>query len=330
MTPFSRRRRQLLAGCALTACASPWAWAREWPSRHVELIVPWPAGGATDLTIRLLAEHCQTRLGQPVVIRNRPGAAGTLVAPALKQAEPDGHTIGQVPVTVYRHALMRPVDWNPLIDLQPIIQVSGTTFGLLVPADSPWRHPHELIEWARRHPGELKLGSTGVGSTPHLAMEDILAGLGIPYIHVPYKGTADQMIAIASGQLMAGVNSTGFAPWVEQGKMRVLAVFSERRSALWPDAPTMKEAGFPQAVYTSPWGFSAPRGTSPALIQRWHDLMREAIHAPAHVEALARYDQHLEYLNTQAYEQAILQTVERERRLLRRMNLLHTGDERPT
>jgi tripartite-type tricarboxylate transporter receptor subunit TctC len=225
---------------------------------------------------------------------------------------------------------MRPVDWNPLVDLQPIIQVSGTTFGLLVPADSPWRHPHELIEWGRRHPGELKLGSTGVGSTPHLAMEEILSGFGIPYIHVPYKGTADQMLAIASGQLMAGVNSTGFAPWAEQGKIRVLAVFSERRSALWPDAPTMKEAGFPQAVYTSPWGFSAPRGTPVALVQRWHDLMREAIHAPAHVEALARYDQHLEYLNTQAYEQAILQTVERERNLLRRMNLLHKGHERPT
>lgn len=328
--PLCQRRRQILAGCALTALSSPWVWARGWPSRHIDLIVPWPPGGATDLTIRLLAEICQNKLGQPIVIRNRSGAAGTLVAPALKQAEPDGYTIGQVPVTVYRHALMRPVEWDPLVDLQPIIQVSGTTFGLLVPADSPWRHPHELIEWARRHPGELKLGSTGVGSTPHLAMEDILTELGIPYIHVPYKGTAEQMIELASGQLTAGVNSTGFAPWVEQGKIRVLAVFSEQRSALWPNAPTMKEVGFAQAVYTSPWGFSAPRGTSPAIIQRWHDVMREAIHTPVHIEALARYDQHLEYLNTQAYEKAILQTVERERQLLQRMKLLHSGNERTT
>lgn len=323
MFSFQPKRRQVLhsAMAAGVALAAP-ARAAQWPSKHIDLVVPWPAGGATDLTIRILAENMALSLGQPVIVRNKPGAGGTLVAPTLKEAAPDGHTIGQVPITVYRHALMRHVQWDPVRDLQPIIQVSGTTFGVLVPVNSPFRHLKELIQWALRHPGQLTMGSTGVGTTPHLAMEEILLDQGVSYVHVPYKGTADQMVALASGQLMAGMNSTGFAPWIDQGKLRLLAVFSAQRSPRWPDVPTVKELGFPNAIFTSPWGFAAPKGTPAAVVQRLHEVIRLAAFEDQHREALARYDQHLEYLNTEQYERAVLQTVERERALLKRMKLL--------
>jgi tripartite-type tricarboxylate transporter receptor subunit TctC len=296
--------------------------AAAWPQRPLQLIVPWPAGGATDLTLRLLCEEVEPLLGQRVIVANRPGAAGSLVAPALKAAEPDGYTIGQVPLTVYRHALMNRVAWDPVQDLAPIVQVSGVTFGLLVPAASPWKSLADLLSWARQHPGELLMGSTGVGTTAHLAMEEILQEHNIKYVHVPYKGTADQMLAIAAEQLMAGVNSTGFAPWIDQGKMRLLAIFSAERSPRWPQVPTLRELGYPRSVYTSPWGLAAPRGTPEAIIKKLHDAFHKAMFSERHKAALARYDQSLDYLDTHAYQLAILQTVEREKALLRRMKLL--------
>ena len=290
--------------------------------RPIQLIVPWPAGGATDLTLRILCEEAAPLLGQSIVVINKPGAAGTQVAPLLKAAEPDGHTIGQVPITVYRHALMNKVPWDPVTDLSPIVQVSGTTFGVLVPASSAWKSFNELLAWARAHPGELILGSTGIGTTAHLATEEVLLRNNIRYVHVPYRGTADQMLGVAGGQVMAGVNSTGFAPWVDQGKVRVLAIFSAQRSPRWPDAPTLRELGYEQSVYTSPWGLAAPHGTPEPVVQRLHDAFAKAMQSERHLQELARYDQTLDYLNTRDYRQAVLDTVEREKRLLQRMNLL--------
>jgi tripartite-type tricarboxylate transporter receptor subunit TctC len=321
------RRQALRAGlvCGLGALGLS-AQALEskpaWPQRPIQMIVPWPAGGATDLTLRVLNEEAEPLLGQRVVVINRPGAAGTLVAPLLKAAEPDGYTIGQIPITVYRHALMNRVDWNPVRDLAPILQVSGVTFGLLVPASSPWKSLADMLAWAQKHPGELLLGSTGIGTTAHLAMEEILLAKKITYVHVPYKGTTEQMLAIASGQLMAGVNSTGFAPWVDQGKMRLLAIFSAERSPRWPQVPTLRELGYTRSVYTSPWGLAAPHGTPPAIVQILHNAFHQATISPRHRAALARYDQDISYLNTAAYQQAILDTVEREKVLLGRMKLL--------
>jgi tripartite-type tricarboxylate transporter receptor subunit TctC len=320
---LSRRTFLSLTGTAALSTALPAARAQApFPSKPVQLIVPWPAGGQTDLTIRILAEEAEPLLGQPVVVVNKPGAAGTLVAPALKAAEPDGHTIGQVPITVYRHALMNHVPWDPVHDLAPIVQVSGVSFGLLVPSASPFRTANELIEWAIKHPGELIMGSTGIGTTAHLAMEEILLQHNVKYVHVPYKGTADQMLAIAGAQIMAGVNSTGFAPWVDRGQLRLLATFNAARNPRWPDAPTLRELGYPQAVYTSPWGLAAPAGTPEVAIQKLHEVFRRAMNAERHTSALAKYDQTLDYLNTRDYRQAVLATVEREKKLLARMNLL--------
>ena len=320
--PLLSRRQCLVAAALGLAGVAQASTAPAWPLKPIQLIVPWPAGGGTDLSIRVLAEEAARRLGQPVVVVNRPGAAGTLVAPLLKAAPNDGHTIGQLPLPVLRHALMNKVNWDPLTDLAPILQIASTTFGLLVPASSPWQKVQDVLDWARQRPGELMLGSTGIGSTPHLAMEELLGQLQIPYTHVPFKGTTDQMLALASGTIMAGMNSTGFAPWVEQGKLRLLSVFSEPRSARWPQVPTMRELGFAQAVYNSPWGLVAPAGTPAGVIAALHDAFKAAMFAPRHLAELQRYDQDLSYLDAAGYRQVLLQTSQRERKLLQRMKLL--------
>ena len=313
------RRHWLLRMSALSLPACALANAAQWPQKPIQLIVPWPAGGGTDLSIRILAEEAGNRLGQPVVVVNRPGAAGTMVAPLLKAAAPDGYTIGQLPLPVLRHALMNKVPWDPLTDLSPILQVSSTTFGLLVPASSPWLKVQDMLDWAKQNPGALMLGSTGMGSTPHLAMEELLGAQQISYTHIPFKGTTEQMLALASGTIMAGMNSTG---WVEQGKLRLLAVFSEQRSARWPQVPTMKELGFAQAIYHSPWGLVAPTGTPSTVIALLHDAFRSAMFTPRHLAELQRYDQDAAYLDGQAYRQVLLQSSQRERKLLQRMKLL--------
>jgi tripartite-type tricarboxylate transporter receptor subunit TctC len=320
--PSSLTRRTFglgLAAWALKAAASEAAAA--FPSRPLTLIVPWPAGGATDLTMRLLGDLVARQLGQPVIVENRPGAAGTLVAPALRAAAPDGYTLGQLPLTLYRFPFQQKVSWDPLRDIAPVIQISGVTFGIVVPAASPFMTLQDLLAWGRANPKALTVGSTGVGTTAHLAMEDLLGREGVSYVHVPYKGTADQMLAVAGQTLMVGVNSTGFAPYVDSGKLRLLAVFSAQRSKRWPAVPTVRELGHPDAVHNSPYGIGVPAGVDAAIIRRLHDAFRIAMFEPQHLQELSRYDQEPAYLGTADYTRHVQEVSVRERQMLARMGL---------
>ncbi|WP_430869560.1 tripartite tricarboxylate transporter substrate binding protein [Cupriavidus basilensis] len=313
----------LLAGMAdrAQAQASAGSMAGGYPSRPLTLIVPWPAGGATDITMRMLADLASPVLGQPIVVENKPGVGGTLVGPALAAAKPDGYVIGQLPLTLYRLPHQQKTRWQPLRDIQPVLMISGVTFGILVPADSPLRSLADLLDWGRAHPGRLTVGSTGIGTTAHLGMEDILSRNGVSYVHVPYRGTADQMLAVANHSLMAGVNSTGFAPFVASGQLRLLAVFSEKRSAHWPEVPTVKELGYPDAVYNSPYGIGVPHGTDPRIVGRLHDAFHHAMFQPRHIAELARYDQELTYLNTAQYQAYLERAWVREREFAERLGL---------
>lgn len=322
----ARLSRRQLAGALCLWSAVPSRllaaeFASSFPSRPITLIVPWPAGGATDITMRILADLAARQLGQPVVVENRPGAAGTLVGPALRGAVPDGYTIGQLPLTLYRFPFQQKVNWDPLRDIVPVIQISGVTFGIVVPADSPFQSLADLIAWARAHPKRLTVGSTGIGTTAHLAMEAIMAVEGVSYIHVPYKGTADQMLAVASQTLMVGVNSTGFAPYVETGKLRLLAVFTAKRSKRWPTVPTIRELGYANGVHNSPYGIGAPAGVDPLIVKKLHDAFRIAMFDPQHLQEIAKYDQEPAYLGSADYARHVQEVSVRERQLLARLGL---------
>ena len=196
------RRRVLAAALAALPvaplCAQP--DDARFPSRPITLWVPWPAGGATDLTLRVLAELAGRRLDQKVVIENRGGAGGTLAMVVLQRAAPDGYTIAQLPQTIFRAPYTQKVYWDPIRDVTPIIQISGVTFGIVVPEASPLHSLDDLFAYARAHPGALTISTNGVGTTPHLVIDELFARRGLTYIHVPYKGTAEQMIVVSSGQ----------------------------------------------------------------------------------------------------------------------------------
>nr|WP_242478477.1 tripartite tricarboxylate transporter substrate binding protein [Rubrivivax gelatinosus] len=305
---------------AAAGAAAASAGAAAFPSRPVTLWVPWPPGGATDLTMRLLAELAAPHLGQRVLIENRSGAGGTLAMPVLQQAEPDGHTIAQIPQPVLRVPHTQRVLWDPIRDVTPILQISGVSFGVLVRATSPWRSLEDLFSFARARPGELTVATNGVGTTPHVVLEELFTARGLRYIHVPYRGTSEQLLAIESGQVMAGVNSSGFAPAVDGGRLRLLATFAARRSPRWPQVPTLSELGFP-IVATSPYGLGGPRGMAPAVVATLHEAFRRAMFEPAFGAELARYDQDLAYLGPADYGRWLREEYERERQAAARMGM---------
>ncbi|MEQ1806726.1 MAG: tripartite tricarboxylate transporter substrate binding protein [Burkholderiaceae bacterium] len=317
------QRRQFVAGGA--AClALPGArgaqGADTFPSRPITLWVPWPAGGATDISLRLLAELASHSLGHKVLVDNRGGAGGTLAMPILQQAEPDGYTIAQLPQTIFRAPHTQRVLWDPIRDVTPIIQVSGTTFGVLVNSTSPFRSLDDLFAYARAKPGELSIATNGVGTTPHVVLEELFTQRGLQYIHVPYKGTAEQLHAISAGQVMVGVNSTGFGPAVDAGRLRLLATFAAQRSKRWPQAPTLRELGF-DIVAMSPFGLGGPRGLPHAVRDTLHDAFKRALFDPAFVSEIAKYDQEPAYLGPADYAQACREAYAKERVIVERLGL---------
>ena len=322
------RRRDFTATlAALPALASAAAHAQNgdaFPSRPITLWVPWPAGGATDGTLRLLGEIAGRHLGQRVLIENRSGGGGTLVMPVLQTAAPDGYTIAQIPQPVLRAPWIQKVLWDPIRDTTPILQLSGVTFGLLTHPGNGIKTLDDLFAFARTQPSALTVATNGVGTTPHLLMDQLMAAKGLTYVHVPYKGTAEQMLAVASGHVDVGVNSSGFAPHVDNGRLRLIAVFSEQRSKRWPQTPTLTELGFPLAA-TSPYGLAGPRGMPPAIVRTLHDAFKTALFDPQHVAELDKYDQQPDYLGSAEYAQAMKEAFAAEKRNVERLGLNKGG-----
>ena len=317
------QRRQLIQSAASLAVSglSLNARSQAFPARPVKLMVAFPAGGPTDITMRVLADNASKILGQPVVIENKPGAGGTLPAQALQSLPADGYTLAQIPLGVFRLPYTTKINWDPVKDLAYVLNVTGYAFGLVVPADSPLKSWTHFVGWAKANPGKLSYGSTGTMTSPHLTMELIAQKLGIELLHVPYKGSAEVMQSILGGNIMAAADSTGFAPQVEAGKLRVLNTWGEARLAKFPDAPTLKELGL-GLVQNSPFGIAAPRGTPPAVVKRLHDAFKQAMEQASYTTVLAKYDMVPMYMSTAGYSRFAQETFVREKGLIEKLGLL--------
>jgi len=317
-------RRQLvqLAGAALVAPAFT-ARAQAFPARPIKLIIAFPAGGPTDITMRSLADSAGKILGQPVIVENKPGAGGTLPAQTLQTSQPDGYTLAQIPLGVFRLPYTAKINWDPIKDISYVLNVTGYAFGIVVPTESPLRTWTHFVAWAKANPGKLSYGSTGTMTSPHLTMELIAQQLGLELLHVPYKGSADLMQSILGGQIMAAADSTGFAPQVEAGKLRVLNTWGAERLAKFPDAPTLKELGL-NLVQNSPFGIGAPRNTPPNVVKALHDAFKKAMELDSYKTALARYDMVPMYMSSVAYAKFAQDTFAREKALVTKLGLAKT------
>jgi tripartite-type tricarboxylate transporter receptor subunit TctC len=315
------KRRQLvqLAGAALAAPVFT-AQAQSFPAKPIKLIIAFPAGGPTDITMRSLADGASKILGQTIIIDNKPGAGGTLPAQALQISAPDGYTLAQIPLGVFRLPYTTKINWDPIKDISYVLNVTGYAFGLVVPAESPIKNWAQFVAWAKANPGKLSFGSTGTLTSPHLTMELIAQKLGIELLHVPYKGSADLMQAIMGGQIMAAADSTGFAPLVESGKLRVLNTWGDQRLAKFPDAPTLKELGL-DMVQNSPFGIGAPRGTPADVVKKLHDAFKTVMDQDSYKAALARYDMVPIYMSSEGYGKFAQETFAREKALVEKLGL---------
>jgi tripartite-type tricarboxylate transporter receptor subunit TctC len=306
----------LVAGFSVALAAHGQAF----PSKPVTLIVPWPAGGSTDIYFRKLGEVTARHLGQNLVIENRPGGSG-MNGPATmaKTAKPDGYTISQLAISAFRVPHMQKVDWDPISDFTYIIGLAGYTFGIVVKADSPFKTFQDLITYARANPGKLSYATPGTGTSLHLAMEEVGAKAGVQFLHIPFKGYADGAIALMGGHVMVQVDSTGWAKQVDSGAQRLLATLGDKRTR-W-GAPTVKELGV-DTVSNSPFGLVGPKGMSPQVVKVLHDAFKKSLDDPEYLKVLAQLDQPAWYMSSEDYARWAVGMLKSERATIERVGLL--------
>jgi len=316
---LQRNRFALSFASAIVAAATLLggaAMAQEYPSKPITLIVPWPAGGSTDISMRAIADAASKHLGQPIAVDNKGGGGGT-VGPATMAAaaKPDGYTISQIPITVFRLPLMQDVSWNPEKDFSYIIHLTGYTFGITTNAESQFETWKDVVDFAKANPGKVTYATPGTGTSLHVGMEQIAALAGIKLTQVPFKGGAETNAAVLGNHTMLQADSTGWRPLVDAGKLRLLMVWTDKRSPNFPDAPTLKESGYPM-VYDSPFGIAGPKGMDPKIVAKLHDAFKKAIDDPAVVATLAKYDMVPNYKNTEDYKKFVVEVTNSERKVI--------------
>ena len=287
---FSSSCLRLLAVASLIA-ASAAAQAQAWPERPVRLVVPFPAGGATDLVARVIAQRLSKDIGQQVIVDNKAGAGGTIGSAEAAKASADGYTL--LLTTSSTHAisphLMPRLPYDPIKDFTPVAHLADAASVLLVTPSLPVKTVAELIAYAKTHPGQLNYASSGNGTIVHLTTEAFKAQAGVFITHVPYKGTALAIPDVIAGSVQVLIDAIPSGmPHVKSGRLRALAVTGDKRSALAPELPTVAEAGLPGFSSVTWFGLYAPRGMKAELVLRVHDAFEKAARAPDVVESLAR------------------------------------------
>ena len=270
--------------CLCLACASLYAFAEgTWPARPVKLVVPFPAGGPTDVMTRDLAEKLSKAIGQTVVIDNKPGAGGAIGSDFVAKSAPDGYTL--LMATGSTHSVgpyLGPVPYDPQKDFTPIVYVGTATNLLLVSPKLGVSNVRELIALARSKPGELNYASSGIGSVAHLTSEMFASMAGIKLTHVPYKGTQQSIADIASGQVaMLFDNVMTAKPHADSGRLRAIGISSAKRSEIVPQIPTVSESGLPGFESSNWFGIFGPANTPRAVVDRVNLEVNRIVQDPA-------------------------------------------------
>jgi tripartite-type tricarboxylate transporter receptor subunit TctC len=266
-------------GLAAVVCAA--GYADTYPSRPVKIVVSTSAGGITDLGGRLIGQQITARTGQANVIENRAGGGGNIAMEAVARAAPDGYTLGfantgNIVINPFIHSNM---SFDPLKDLVPVAPLGTVPLFLVVPGDLPVSTLQEFVAWAKG--GKHSYGSAGAGTTPHLAADAFVRRAGLDMVHVPYRGSTPATMAVLAGEVpMTFVSIGQHQALVRQGRIKVLAVASDRRVPYLPDVPTFQEAGFPGFFAGTWFGLFAPAGTPQAIVDQLNGLVRAFVQSP--------------------------------------------------
>ncbi|MCX5913424.1 MAG: tripartite tricarboxylate transporter substrate binding protein [Deltaproteobacteria bacterium] len=298
----------------------PSAQAADYPSKPITFVLPYPAGGSTDLTTRALANAAKKYLGQPIIIENKPGGGATVGPTLLLTKPPDGYTIGLITsgVTIAYH--MGKLRFNPNDEVTHIMRWGGYLFGIMVHADARWKTIQEFIQYSRENPQQVTYTSVGVGTSPHLAMEELAMAAGnVQWIHVPSKGGSEASTALLGGHVDASSGSSGLQ-LVDAGKFRLLATYTEHRSERYPQVPTLKELGYNVVSY-SPLGIIGPKGIPKEITAKLHDVFKKAMEDPEFQAIMKKFDMSLLYLNPEDYENFFRKDSEQIGKLVQKLGL---------
>lgn len=280
-------RRTLIL--ALLASAASSAYAAEYPDRPIKMIAPFTPGSPVDVVARLLAQHMSTKLGQNVVVENRPGAGTTIGMKAASLAEPDGYTLlFQSSSLVVARAMYKNLDYDPQKAFAPVANVAWGSWVTVVPPSLPVHSPQELIAYAKAHPNTLNFGY-GQGTAPQLVGEWFNKTNGLAIASVPYKGGMQAITDMLGGTIHVNIGTTStLLPLIREGKIRAIAQWGKTREADLPDVPTMVESGFPGLSLGFWAGLWAPAGTPPAIVERLNAAANAALGSAEMRESMRR------------------------------------------
>lgn len=312
----------LLGASALVASqAMPAAAQADFPNRPITLIVPFAAGVTADLLLRGYADAASKVLGVPVVVDNKPGGSATLgPAQMAGTAKPDGYTIGQIAIPVFRVPHMQKATYDPLKDFTYVIHIGGYTLGAVVKADSPFKTWKDVIEYSKANPGKFTYTTIGPATTNAIAMELMSRQSGVKFTHVPGKGGGEGVAQVLGGHINAMVESPSWAPTVASGDLRLIMILNGERSKKWPDVPTLKEFGYDYS-FDSPFGLAGPKGIDPAIVKKLHDAFKVAYEDPKVIDLHEKFDFVRRYMNTADYNAFVVKLAAEEKAALDQLGL---------
>jgi len=269
------------------------------PNAPITLVIPWPPGGATDVTMRPLAEGAKKILGQPIMVENRVGGGSAVGVGSIVGKKPDGYLLSQTVASLHRNSFINKLPFDTVNDLTPIIMVAGNSYGIVVRPDSPFKTLKDLVEYAKANPGKLTYMASGVGTGGHIAMEEFAYNAGgLKFSHIPSKGDPESSSALLGGHVDFISTTAGWVPLVESGQLKLLATYGEKRSKKFPNVPTVKELGY-KTVHNSPMVIFGPKGMPQDIVKILHDAFHKAQSDPTFVAVMDKFDMPIMYMNTQ-------------------------------
>lgn len=297
------------------------ASAQNFPNRPITFIVPWAAGGATDITIRALTDAASKHLGQPIIVENKAGGGGTVGGATMAaSAKPDGYTVAQIPISIFRYPIMMGATYDPIKDFTYVANIAGYVFATYCSIDSKLATWKDVIAFAKANPGKMTYGSPGHGTSPNIGMELMAAASGVKFSEVPFKSTNEVNLAVAGNHTMCGATGLDAKPLADAGRLKFVNVWTAEPNAKLPGVPTLKQLGYPY-VFDSPWGIAGPKGMDPKIVKILQDAFRKAMDDKVFKDALDKYDMIANWMDSATYTKFVADYMASERESLTKLGL---------